>query len=154
MKHPSYDETCGVCRAIASVEPIFENDLWFVARMQKGIGIPGWVMVCAQRHTPGIAYLDDVEAKNFGPAMRHFARTLEEVTGALRIYTAALGESFPHLHAHLVPRYAKMPNDARAWGVFDLHRATEVGEVTVDENEVAEVARRYSEALARYPPPR
>ena len=41
MKHPSYDDSCGVCRAIASVEPLFENDLWFVARMQKGIGIPG-----------------------------------------------------------------------------------------------------------------
>ena len=79
---------------------------------------------------------------------------LEDVTGALRIYTAALGESFPHLHAHLVPRYAKMPNDVKAWGVFDLHRATEAGEVEVDENEVAEVARRYSDALARYPPPR
>lgn len=154
MKHPSHDATCGVCRALATVEPIFENDLWCVARMQPGIGIPGWVMVCSQRHTPGIAHLNDEEAANFGPAMRHFARTLEEVTGALRIYTAAMGESFPHLHAHLVPRYAKMPNDAKAWSVFDLHRATEQGEVAVDESEVAEVARRYREALARNPPPR
>ena len=47
-----------------------------------------------------------------------------------------------------------MPNDVKAWAVFDLHRATEKGEVKVDENEVAEVARRYSEALAKYPPPR
>ena len=154
MKHPSYDDSCGVCRSIASVEPLFENDLWFVARMPKGIGVPGWVMVCSQRHTPGIAHLDDAEAANFGPALRHFSRTLEEVTGALRIYTAAMGESFPHLHAHLVPRMAKMPNDVKAWGVFDLHRATEKGEVKVDEAEVADVARRYREALAKYPPPR
>jgi diadenosine tetraphosphate (Ap4A) HIT family hydrolase len=154
MKHPSYDDTCGVCRALGSVEPLFENDLWFVARMQPGIGIPGWVMVCSQRHTPEIAHLDDVEAANFGPAMRHFARVLEEVTGALRIYTAAMGESFPHLHAHLVPRYAEMPLGAKAWGVFDLHRATESGELAVDEAAVADVARRYSEALAKYPPPR
>jgi diadenosine tetraphosphate (Ap4A) HIT family hydrolase len=154
MKHPSHDPSCGVCRALATVEPIFENDLWFIARMQPGIGIPGWVMMCSQRHTPGIAHLNDDEAENFGPAMRHFARTLEEVTGALRIYTAAMGESFPHLHAHLVPRYPKMPNGAKAWAVFDLHRATEAGEVKIDESEVAEVARRYREALARNPPPR
>ena len=38
--------------------------------------------------------------------------------------------------------------------VFDLHRATEQGEVKVDENEVADVARRYREALAKNPPPR
>ena len=154
MKHPSYDDTCGVCRSIASVEPLFENDLWFVARMQKGIGIPGWVMVCSQRHTPGIAYLDDVEAAQLRPG----AAALRAHAGGGHRRAAhlhrRLGESFPHLHAHLVPRYAKMPNDVKAWGVFDLHRATEKGEVAVDENEVADVARRYSEALAKYPPPR
>jgi hypothetical protein len=47
-----------------------------------------------------------------------------------------------------------MPKDAKAWAVFDLHRATECGEVAVDETAVADVARRYREALARYPPPR
>jgi diadenosine tetraphosphate (Ap4A) HIT family hydrolase len=154
VKHPSYDDSCGVCRAIASVEPLFENELWFVARMQKGIGIPGWVMVCSQRHTPGIAYLDDTEVANLGPALRHFSRVLEDVTGALRIYTAAMGESFPHLHAHLVPRYAEMPKGAKGMEVWDLHRATEQGEVKVDEKEVADVARRFSEALAKSPPPR
>ena len=36
--------------------------------------------------------------------------------------------------------------------LFDA--GAERGEVEVDENEVAEVARRYREALAKYPPPR
>ena len=33
-------------------------------------------------------------------------------------YTAAMGESHPHFHAHMVPRYATMPRDAKAWSVF------------------------------------
>ena len=154
MRHPSHSAGCGVCEALESAAPLYENELWHVRHVDPPHGIPGWMMLVSRRHVGGPAHFDDREAQSFGPTLRHLERSLEEVTGALRIYTAALGESFPHLHAHLVPRYAKMPNDVKAWGVFDLHRATEVGEVKVDENEVADVARRYSEALAKYPPPR
>jgi diadenosine tetraphosphate (Ap4A) HIT family hydrolase len=111
-------------------------------------------MLNSQRHVPGIAHFDEQEATNFGPALRHFERVLEEVTGALRIYTAAMGESFPHFHAHLVPRYASMPKSAAAWAVFDLYRATQAQEVTVDEEEAARIAEAYREALAQRPPPR
>ena len=75
----------------------------------------------APRRRP--AHFDDREAAVFGVALRHFERMLEQVTGALRIYTAAMGESHPHFHAHMVPRYATMPRDAKAWSVFDLQRA-------------------------------
>lgn len=121
--------------------------------MAPGIGVPGWVMVNSRRHVPGIAHFDDQEAEDFGPAFRHFSRVLEEVTGALRIYTAAMGESFPHFHAHLVPRMEQMPNDAKAWGIFDLYRATSAKEVDVDEAEVARVAGAFREALIANPPP-
>jgi diadenosine tetraphosphate (Ap4A) HIT family hydrolase len=154
MKHPSHDETCGICRANTAPDPIFEDERWLIRRMPPGIGVPGWFMVNSQRHVPGIAHFDDGEAASFGPAFRHFSRVLEEVTGALRIYTAAMGESFPHFHAHLVPRYEQMPNDAKAWAVFDLYHATQQGEVPVDEAEVARVADAYRKALQQNPPPR
>jgi diadenosine tetraphosphate (Ap4A) HIT family hydrolase len=78
---------------------------------------------------------------------------LEDLTGALRIYTAAMGESFPHFHAHMVPRLEQMPNDTFAWGVFDLLRATEAGEVTIDRDEADRIAGAYAAALAESPPP-
>ena len=154
MKHPTYQQACGICQANAAGDALFENGLWLIRRMPKGTGVPGWVMLCSQRHVAGIAHFDDAEAANFGPAIRHFERLLERVAGALRIYTAAMGESFPHFHAHLVPRYAKMPKDAKAWAVFDLYRATQAGEVAVDEGETARLAQAYREALLRDPPPR
>ena len=154
MKHPSYDESCGICRGNASGNALFENDLWLIRRMPPGIGVPGWLMLNSQRHVPGVAHFDDEEAANFGPALRHFERVLEEVSGALRIYTAAMGESFPHFHAHMVPRYATMPKDAAAWAVFDLYRATQAKEVEVDEDEAARVAEAYRQALQRNSPPR
>jgi diadenosine tetraphosphate (Ap4A) HIT family hydrolase len=154
MKHQSHDEQCGICRANTATDPIFENDLWLVRRMPPGIGVPGWMMVNTQRHVPGIAAFDDEEAANFGPAFRHLCSTLKEVTGALRIYTAAMGESFPHFHAHLVPRSAEMPNDASAWGVFDLYRATQQQEVAIDPDEATRIAVAYGEALQQNSPPR
>jgi diadenosine tetraphosphate (Ap4A) HIT family hydrolase len=153
MKSETYDQTCGICRSNGLDDALFENRLWVIRRLPAGLGVPGWLMLNSRRHVPGIAHFDDEEAANFGPALRHFERVLEEVTGALRIYTAAMGESFPHFHAHLVPRYAEMPNDAKAWAVFDLYRATQVQEVPVDEAEVERVAQAYRQALRRSPPP-
>jgi diadenosine tetraphosphate (Ap4A) HIT family hydrolase len=153
VRHPSHDESCGICRGNATGDAIFENDLWLVRRMPPGVGVPGWVMVNSQRHVPGIAHFDDREAANFGLAFRHLARVLEQVTGAPRIYSAAMGESFPHFHAHLVPRYEQMPNDASAWAVFDLYRATQQGEVVIDRDEATRIAEAYGAALSASPPP-
>ena len=71
------------------------------------------MMLISQRHVAGPAHFDDREAASFGPTLRHLERTLEELTGALRIYTAAMGESHPHFHCHMVPRYAETPRARR-----------------------------------------
>ena len=142
---------CGVCQSLA--EPhLYEDDLWCV-RHAEPAGVPGWMMLISKRHVAGPAHFDDREAAVFGPALRHFERVLEEVTGALRIYTAAMGESHPHFHAHMVPRYPAMPREAKAWSVFDLQRAVGAGEVPIDRAEVARISEAYRRALAAAPRP-
>jgi diadenosine tetraphosphate (Ap4A) HIT family hydrolase len=84
--------------------------------------VPGWLLLVTNRHVPGPAHFDDAEAREFGLILRYTEKLLEELTGAERVYTAALGESSPHFHAHLVPRYEVMPKDAVGWSVFDLER--------------------------------
>jgi diadenosine tetraphosphate (Ap4A) HIT family hydrolase len=64
-----------------------------------------------------------------------------------------MGESHPHFHAHMVPRYAQMPRDARGWSVFDLQRAAGAGEVDVDRGEVERISAAYARALRELPPP-
>ncbi len=159
MKHESFDPTCGICKTNAGEVPIpggvvFENELWLVRHLMPGRGVPGWMMVQSQRHVAGIATFNEAEATNFGPAFRHFEQLLEQVTGAQRIYTTAMGESFPHFHCHLVPRYAEMPKDAASWAVFDLFRASAEGEISVDAGEVSRLTDAYREALRNNPPPR
>jgi diadenosine tetraphosphate (Ap4A) HIT family hydrolase len=112
------------------------------------------MMMISRRHVGGPAHFDDAEARSFGLALRHFERVLEQVTGALRVYTVAMGESSPHFHAHMVPRTPAMPKDAKGWAVFDLERSAKAGEHAVDDAEVRRVAAAYGRALAENPPPR
>lgn len=158
MKHPSNDSSCAICKANTGEAPIpggivFENDLWLVRHLAPGRGVPGWMMVQSQRHVAGISSFNDVEAANFGPAMRHLQKVLQEVTGALRIYTASMNESVPHFHCHMVPRYAQMPKNASSWEVFDLYRAAGEGEIVVDAAEVDRLTKAYRAALKTNPPP-
>lgn len=156
MKHASFTPTCGVCESLSGPSPspaLFENSLWHVRHIDPPYGVPGWMMVISQRHVGGPAHFDDREAASFGPTLRRLERCLEEVTGALCIYTAAMGESHPHFHCHMVPRYAETPKGAKAWAVFDLLRAAGAGEIEVDPASVTRISESYRRALAANPPP-
>ena len=149
---------CGVCRSIHGesrlpAEICFENELWHVRHMGAPYGVPGWMMLITNRHVAGPWEFSDQEAASLGPTVRHLSRVLKDVTGALRIYSAWMGESWPHFHAHLVPRLAEMPKGAKAWSVFDLHRAAGAGEVEVDGAEVARLVTTFRDALSASPPP-
>jgi diadenosine tetraphosphate (Ap4A) HIT family hydrolase len=154
MKDASYDAACGVCRHNAGEDPnggdvVFENDLWLVR--QRGRGVPGWMVIQTQRHVAGFAHFNDDEARNFGPAFHHFQKTLEELSGAMRIYTAALNETYPHFHCHFVPVYERMPLDAISWKVFELHRTPSI---VPNPEDVARLTRDFREAMLSKPPPR
>jgi diadenosine tetraphosphate (Ap4A) HIT family hydrolase len=156
MPETSPDAGCPLCASLTgpgAARPLFENDLWHLRPIAAPAGVPGWMLLVSRRHVAGPAFFDDREAASLGPTLRHLQRVLLEVTGALRIYMAAMGESAPHFHCHLVPRYASMPREAKAWAVFDLQRAAAAGEIGVDAAEVERVAQAYERALRASPPP-
>lgn len=148
------DPSCALCASLDSEEPLWADELWSVRPVEAPPGVAGWMLLVSRRHCPGPAQLDDDEARSFGVVLRHLEATLLRVTGALRIYTAALGEAQRHLHCHMVPRTAEMPRGASGWAVFDLQRAAREGEVVVDPSEAARVAAAFAEALRSDPPPR
>lgn len=154
MKHSSHDADCPICEASLTTPALFENDLWAVGPMSLGVALPGWMVMRSRRHVGGPAHFTDEEAANFGPALRHLERTLEEVSGALRIYTAAWGEGALHFHAHMIPRYEGADVGGKPWSVFELIGATASGELAVDEAETARIVTAYTERLRSEPPPR
>ena len=159
MKHDSYEASCPVCTANAGDEPseggvIWEDQHWFVRHAPSPYALAGWIMLHAQRHVQGPAHFTDEEAAAFGPVLRHLSRKLEDVTGALRVYQVAFGESSPHMHAHLIPRYSDLQPEYTAFGVADLNRAVASGAVPgVPEDEALAMAAKLRDALKADPPP-
>jgi diadenosine tetraphosphate (Ap4A) HIT family hydrolase len=160
MKHDSYEESCSICKANDVGVPgqagvIWEDKHWFVRHMPaKGAPLAGWLMFHTQRHVQGPAHFTDEEAVAFGPVLRHISRKLEEVTGAPRVYLLAFGESFPHMHAHLIPRYSDLAPEYTAFGIADLSRAVMSGaEPGISEEDALAMAAKLREALEADPPP-
>ena len=111
-------------------------------------------MLQTWRHVQGPAHFTDEEAKAFGPVLRHLSRALEVVSGAARVYTIALGESFPHMHAHLIPRYSDLPDEYIAMGITDLFRAVSSREIKgVADAEILSISEALRRSLAENPPP-
>ena len=70
-----------------------------------------------------------------------------------RIYQVAFGESFPHLHAHLIPRWPDKP-ETFAWDVADHYRGTSDGSIEMaDEAETAAMNDKLKAMLEADPPP-
>lgn len=145
------------------VDVLAENKLWLVYHWKpEKAPLPGYLMFHSQRHVQGPADFTDEEAANFTFAIRHVSRILREVTGADRIYTIAIGETGPHLHAHLIPRYSDArlkamgiePKMGTAMGVFDLFRAVSGGQhPPTDVAQVRRVCAEVKKRLAASPIP-
>ena len=106
----------------------------------------------SQRHVGGPAHFDDAEAASFGPTLRHLEKVLAEITGACgstpRPWARASRTS-----TATWSRGAETPNDAKAWGVFDLSQRAAEGSVQVDEREVDRIVEAFRARVASGVPP-
>jgi diadenosine tetraphosphate (Ap4A) HIT family hydrolase len=146
------DPACGICernadRGLAWGRTLWENDHWLLRHNRAPYGVAGWSVLYSKRHVAGIAHFNDTEVAQLGPLLRSVELLLEHVTGALRVYTAAMGETSPHFHAHLVPRYARTPGDVKAWELFGLLTAARNGAVHVDEAVVERICEQLAQRL-------
>ncbi|MBI4220250.1 MAG: diadenosine tetraphosphate hydrolase [Chloroflexi bacterium] len=154
MKHPTYTAVCAICRQNAGEVAIeggivYENSLWLVRHTASPAPLVGWTMFHTQRHVQGPAHFTDQEAQTLGPALRTVCEAIERLTGALRVYVMNFGESTPHMHAHLVPRYQDMPAGV-PWSVADLYRAVgQKKEKPADQAKVLEFTARLRTELAK-----
>ena len=88
--------------------------------------------------------LTEAEAAEFGPFLHRVSRALQEVTGAVKTYTVLFAEhpEHPHVHFHVVPRAAAMPEENRSTRVFDYLGVPEAETVPLEtRNALAEKLR-------------
>lgn len=92
---------------------IYEDELVYVGHVHwdSEETYLGYVMIDIKRHVPGLAELTDEEAKRFGLISSRVSKALKESEGAEHIYTFVSGNGVPHMHMHIIPRYANTPKE-------------------------------------------
>lgn len=105
----------------------------------------GWIVIVAKRHLAAIDELNDAEAGELGTLIRNVSRALKSVSGCEKTYVIQFAEAqgHNHVHFHVVPRAADMPEAHRGVGVFHYFRE---GERTSDA-EMNHFAERLRSAM-------
>jgi diadenosine tetraphosphate (Ap4A) HIT family hydrolase len=114
-----------------------------------GTAVEGWVVLVVRRHITAVADLTDEEDSSSGRWSRP-SHALHDTVTCAKTYVAQFAEhpDHPHVHVHIVPRAADLPDDQRGPGIFSQlgvedHRA-------VSEARMTEIAGRLRSRLDRH----
>lgn len=82
------------------------SDAYLVrADVQRGLTVVVW----RGRHVVEPTEFDDIEASGYGREVLAVGRALQDVFAPVKLNYNVLGNHVPHLHTHIVPRYAEDP---------------------------------------------
>lgn len=114
-KHQGKIQTAGIA--------ICEDDYVYVGHVDSN-GEPnylGHLMIDLKRHVPTLGDMNVEEASAFGVIMARISKALKETEGAEHIYAVVSGNSVPHVHMHIIPRYPNTPKEF--WAPFAVYDA-------------------------------
>lgn len=137
-KHAGKVKTAGVT--------IYEDDYVYVGHIDGEKIYLGHIMIDLKRHVPTLGDMNMDEAKAFGIVMATVSKALMESEKAEHIYSLVSGNSVPHLHMHIVPRYPNTPEDY--WGPMAVYNWPDAPFGT--NHEVIELCNRIKSNLEKY----
>jgi histidine triad (HIT) family protein len=98
---------------------IFEDQNVFIAHFpllpEGPLPYAGHIIIEMKRHITKPSELTPPEAQSLGLWIQRISEAQERVLEAEHTYIFRIGDKTPHLHFHLVPRYAGTPKEV--WGV-------------------------------------
>ena len=124
---------------------IHEGRYWVVDHAYP-TRLPGWLVLVLKRHAEALHDLSAEEMTEMGDLIRRSCLVLREVTGCQKEYVSLYAEAphFAHLHVHIIPRSADLPDNLRGPRVFGL--------LSAESAVPPEAVRALSEELrARFP---
>jgi diadenosine tetraphosphate (Ap4A) HIT family hydrolase len=151
---------CLACPRLGATDPpprerIVATTHWSVAHAFNA-NLEGWLVVLPRRHVVAIADLDRREVDELGPLLWGVSAALRSVIGCQKTYVLQLAESegFNHVHFHVVPRGADLPDAYRGPGIFGLLGNPELAEVTPErQDELSLELRAHLVAAGMADPP-
>jgi diadenosine tetraphosphate (Ap4A) HIT family hydrolase len=113
MAFDAGERSCPICRDGQPLDLIVELPaVWVTA--QAIAPLPGYVCVVAKRHVVEPFQLPAAEMSAFWSQSMSVARALHELLDPLNMNYEIHGNSIPHLHLHLYPRFCGDPYQGRA----------------------------------------
>jgi diadenosine tetraphosphate (Ap4A) HIT family hydrolase len=103
-------------------------------------------VLVARRHITALDELTDEEAVELGMLLQRTSRALKEITGCQKTYVMQFAEmaEHPHVHFHVVPRRADLPEDRRSTQIFGYLGVSEEERVPEEVmNEIGLRVRRF-----------
>jgi diadenosine tetraphosphate (Ap4A) HIT family hydrolase len=79
----------------------------------------GHLLLESVRHVTDPAELNDAEAAGMGRLVRDAVLLLKNRLGAEHVYLFRINDKVPHLHLHLIPRYADTPPEFRGLKILE-----------------------------------
>ncbi|MBM7583724.1 diadenosine tetraphosphate (Ap4A) HIT family hydrolase [Bacillus pakistanensis] len=119
-------EACFICdKHLWNIETtgptIYEDEYVYVGPIDKD-GRPsylGHLMIDLKRHVPTLADMNMEEAKPIRMTIVRVSKALVHSENGEHIYSLVSGNSVPHLHMHIVPRYPSTPKEY--WGPMSVY---------------------------------
>ncbi len=115
---------CHVCLENARTdlpprERVTVTDHWRVAHAFD-TSLPGWLVLDARAHVTALDELPPEAHAELGDLVGRLTAALRAELGCEKTYVMQFSEAagFDHLHVHLVPRMADLPEDGRGARVF------------------------------------
>jgi diadenosine tetraphosphate (Ap4A) HIT family hydrolase len=107
------EQACPICRSGQPLDVVGElPNVWVTA--QALAPLPGYVCVVAKRHVVEPFQLPPAEMAAFWSESMSAARVLHDLLHPLKMNYEIHGNSIPHLHLHLYPRFRGDPYEGRA----------------------------------------
>lgn len=91
--------------------PIFRSEKWRVVRVTgaEGDAYPGFCRVIWNAHVKELTDLSTADRRDFMDAVFSVESTIRKHLSPHKMNIASLGNLTPHLHWHVIPRYANDP---------------------------------------------
>lgn len=119
---------CELCNL--QIVPVWRNER-FAVIMVDDASYPGFVRVIWHEHVREMSDLPDVDRLALNDAVHRVELAVRAILQPLKINLASLGNVVPHLHWHIIPRYAD-----------DAHFPAPVWAAAVRETDPAVLAER------------
>lgn len=103
---------CPICLRGKPLDVVAESDASWVT-MGEDAPMPGYACVVFRRHVVELHDLSDAESVAFMCDVRRLSAAVLDVTQAVKLNYEVHGNTLPHLHLHVLPRYVGDPFEGK-----------------------------------------